>query len=101
MSSETHDQQPGELRITGKEYIECWISALTALLILLTMGNPVFSNPRFEWLVVAGNSTGLSVIQGVLMTSQLITTSVIFSFAGSTILTLMRLLSDPAPVAAS
>ena len=49
MSSETHDQQPEELRIIGKKYIGRWISALIVLLILLAMGNSMLSNPRFEW----------------------------------------------------
>ncbi len=37
MSSETHDQQPEELRIIGKKYIGRWISALIIVLILLAM----------------------------------------------------------------
>lgn len=101
MSSETHDQQPEELRIIGKKYIGRWISALIVLLILLAMGNSMLSNPRFEWSVIAENFTGPSIIQGVLMTLQLTAISVIFGFAGGTILALMRLSSNPVLVAVS
>ena len=101
MSSETHDQQPEELRIIGKKYIGRWISALIVLLILLAMGNSMLCNPRFEWSVIAENFTGPSIIQGVLMTLQLTAISVIFGFAGGTILALMRLSSNPVLVAVS
>jgi polar amino acid transport system permease protein len=101
MSSETHDQQPEELRIVGKKYIGRWISALIVLLILLAMGNSMLSNPRFEWSVIAENFTGPSIIQGVLMTLQLTAISVIFGFAGGTVLALMRLSSNPVLVAVS
>ncbi len=61
----------------------------------------MLSNPRFEWSVIAENFTGPSIIQGVLMTLQLTAISVIFGFAGGTILALMRLSSNPVLVAVS
>jgi polar amino acid transport system permease protein len=61
----------------------------------------MLSNPRFEWSVIAENFTGPSIIQGVLMTLQLTAISVVFGFAGGTILALMRLSSNPVLVAVS
>lgn len=101
MSSNTHDQQPEELRIVSKKYVGRWISALLVVLMLLAVANSMLNNPRFEWSVIAENFTGPSIIQGVLMTLQLTAISVIFGFAGGTVLALMRLSSNPVLVAVS
>ncbi|MCS3422544.1 MULTISPECIES: amino acid ABC transporter permease [Rahnella] len=101
MSTETHGQQPEELRIVGKKYIGRWISALIVVLVLGAAAHSMLNNPRFEWSVIAENFTGPSILQGVLMTLQLTAISVIFGFAGGTVLALMRLSSNPVLVAVS
>lgn len=101
MSSETGAPQPEELRIVGKKYVGRWISALIVVLVLGAAVHSMLNNPRFEWSVIAENFTGPSIIHGVLMTLQLTAISVIFGFAGGTVLALMRLSSNPVLVAVS
>lgn len=101
MSSDIRDRQPEALRIVSKRYIGRWISALIVVLALLAIANSMLHNPRFEWSTIVENFTGPSILQGVLMTLQLTAISVIFGFAGGTVLALMRLSANPVLVAVS
>ncbi|PRD16229.1 amino acid ABC transporter permease [Pantoea coffeiphila] len=89
------DEDSAGLRIVGHRHYGRWFSALIVLLLVALMGSSVVSNPRFEWDVVAENLTEASIISGVLMTIKLTVISVLFGFAGGTILALMRLSANP------
>nr|WP_314419492.1 amino acid ABC transporter permease [uncultured Erwinia sp.] len=89
------DEDGAGLRIVGHRHYGRWFSALIVLLLVALMGSSVVSNPRFEWDVVAENLTEASIISGVLMTIKLTVISVLFGFAGGTILALMRLSANP------
>lgn len=101
MSNDTRDWQPEALRIVSKRYIGRWFSALIVVLALLAIANSMLHNPRFEWSTIAENFTGPSILQGMLMTLRLTAISVIFGFAGGTVLALMRLSANPVLVAVS
>ncbi|MBK0000960.1 amino acid ABC transporter permease [Erwinia sp. S38] len=89
------DEDSAGLRIVGHRHYGRWFSALIVLLLVALMGSSVVSNPRFEWDVVAENLTEASIISGVLMTIKLTAISVLFGFAGGTLLALMRLSANP------
>lgn len=95
------DDPSGGLRIVGHRHYGRWFSALIVLLLLVLMGSSVVSNPRFEWDVVAQNLTEASILNGVMMTLKLTAISVLFGFAGGTLLALMRLSANPVLVGVS
>ncbi|WP_437616476.1 amino acid ABC transporter permease [Erwinia sp. V71] len=96
-----HSEHPEELRIVGKKYPGRWSSALLVVALLFTAAHSMLNNPRFEWGVIAASFTETSILQGVLMTLKLTAISVIFGFAGGTVLALMRLSSNPVLIAVS
>ncbi|MFG1175612.1 amino acid ABC transporter permease [Erwiniaceae bacterium CAU 1747] len=89
------DEDGAELRIVGHRHYGRWISALIVLMLVALAGSSVVSNPRFEWDVVAENLTEASILSGVMMTIKLTVISVLFGFAGGTLLALMRLSANP------
>lgn len=93
--SQRPDEDYAGLRIVGHRHYGRWFSALIVLILLTLMASSVFSNPRFEWDVVAQNLTEASILNGVLMTIKLTVISVLFGFAGGTMLALMRLSANP------
>jgi len=95
------DDSGAGLRIVGHRHYGRWFSALIVLLLVALMGSSVISNPRFEWDVVAQNLTEASILNGVIMTIKLTAISVLFGFAGGTLLALMRLSANPVLVGVS
>lgn len=100
MSPRPDDDIAG-LRIVKHRHWGRWFSALIVLLLLSLVATSMVNNPRFEWDVVAQNLTEQSILRGVLMTIELTVISVVFGFAGGTLLALMRLSSNPVLVSVS
>ncbi|SDH09794.1 polar amino acid transport system permease protein [Pseudomonas flavescens] len=100
MSPRPDDDIAG-LRIVRNRHWGRWFSALIVLLLLSLVATSMVNNPRFEWDVVAQNLTEESILKGVLMTIELTVISVVFGFAGGTLLALMRLSANPVLVAVS
>ncbi|WP_028694036.1 amino acid ABC transporter permease [Pseudomonas cremoricolorata] len=95
------DDDIAGLRIVGNRHWGRWASAVVVLLLLALALHSMLDNPRFEWDVVAANLTEESILNGVLMTIKLTVISVLFGFAGGTVLALMRLSSNPVLVSVS
>ncbi|AIR90854.1 amino acid ABC transporter permease [Pseudomonas cremoricolorata] len=95
------DDDIAGLRIVGNRHWGRWASAVLVLLLLALVLHSMLENPRFEWDVVAANLTEESILNGVLMTIKLTAISVLFGFAGGTVLALMRLSSNPVLVSVS
>lgn len=83
------------LKIIEHRYYGRWFSALIVLAIVALLGTSIASNPNFEWDVVLQNLTENSILNGVLMTIKLTCISVLFGFAGGTLLAFMRLSANP------
>lgn len=99
--SQRPDDDIAGLRIVKHRHWGRWFSALIVLLLLSLVATSMVNNPRFEWDVVAQNLTEESILAGVLMTIELTVISVVFGFAGGTLLALMRLSSNPVLVSVS
>ncbi len=99
--SQWPDDDIAGLRIVKHRHWGRWFSALIVLLLLSLVVTSMVNNPRFEWGVVAQNLTEESILAGVLMTIELTVISVVFGFAGGTLLALMRLSSNPVLVSVS
>ncbi|WP_312936379.1 amino acid ABC transporter permease [Pseudomonas sp.] len=97
----TLDPDSAGLRIVANRHWGRWASAAVVLAVLALVLHSMLENPRFEWDVVAANLTEESILNGVLMTIKLTLISVVFGFAGGTLLALMRLSSNPVLVGVS
>lgn len=95
------DAESANLRIVANRHWGRWVSAAVVLAVLGLVLHSMLDNPRFEWDVVAANLTEASILAGVLMTIKLTLISVVFGFAGGTLLALMRLSSNPVLVSVS
>ncbi|WP_459205549.1 amino acid ABC transporter permease [Pseudomonas sp. MLB6B] len=95
------DADGAGLRIVANRHWGRWASAAVVIAVLGLVLHSMLDNPRFEWDVVAANLTETSILDGVLMTIKLTLISVVFGFAGGTLLALMRLSSNPVLVAVS
>ncbi|MBT0721387.1 amino acid ABC transporter permease [Tatumella sp. TA1] len=83
------------LKIIEHRHYGRWFSAAVVLLVLVFFGSSIASNPNFEWGVVLQNLTEASILSGVMMTIKLTCISVLFGFAGGTLLAFMRLSANP------
>ncbi|XXF06813.1 amino acid ABC transporter permease [Pseudomonas sp. D2-3] len=99
--SQRPDDDIAGLRIVKHRHWGRWFSALIVLVLLSLVATSMVNNPRFEWDVVAQNLTEESILAGVLMTIELTVISVVFGFAGGTLLALMRLSYNPVLVSVS
>ncbi|MDZ5602740.1 amino acid ABC transporter permease [Pseudomonas sp. RP23018S] len=97
----TLDPDSAGLRIVANRHWGRWASAAVVIAVLALVLHSMLENPRFEWDVVAANLTEESILNGVLMTIKLTLISVVFGFAGGTVLALMRLSSNPVLVGVS
>ncbi len=97
----TLDPDSAGLRIVANRHWGRWASAAVVIAVLALVLHSMLDNPRFEWDVVAANLTEESILNGVLMTIKLTLISVVFGFAGGTVLALMRLSSNPVLVGVS
>ncbi|MFR0675115.1 amino acid ABC transporter permease [Enterobacterales bacterium AW_CKDN230030176-1A_HGKHYDSX7] len=95
------DAEYADLRIVPNRHWGRWASAAVVIAVLGLVLHSMLDNPRFEWDVVAANLTEDSILDGVLMTIKLTLISVVFGFAGGTLLALMRLSSNPVLVSVS
>ncbi|MBA1192500.1 amino acid ABC transporter permease [Pseudomonas entomophila] len=95
------DAERADLRIVPNRHWGRWASAAVVIAVLGLVLHSMLDNPRFEWDVVAANLTEDSILDGVLMTIKLTLISVVFGFAGGTLLALMRLSSNPVLVSVS
>ncbi|MFK3724580.1 amino acid ABC transporter permease [Pseudomonas monteilii] len=95
------DAESANLRIVANRHWGRWASAAVVIAVLGLVLHSMLDNPRFEWDVVVANLTEASILDGVLMTIKLTLISVVFGFAGGTLLALMRLSSNPVLVSVS
>jgi polar amino acid transport system permease protein len=84
-----------QLKVVPARHPGRWVATAVVAVLLAMVGHSLFTNPRWEWDIVASYFTERSIVRGVVTTIELTLITAALGFALGTVLALMRLSRSP------